>query len=176
MQQARTVGTTDRSFTWTPIEFVPTLNLQTENDTLAFGKALADLAVAGDVITLSGPLGAGKTVLARGFITQRVGAKVDVTSPTFTLAHVHDTLIPPIWHFDFYRLESPGEVEEIGLDEALAGGISLIEWPEQATAYLPQDRLDIELSPEGNCRIARLSASFSWQTRLESLLGERGAA
>lgn len=74
---------------------MPTLNLQNENDTLAFGKALADLAVAGDVITLSGPLGAGKTVLARGFIARRVGAKVDVTSPTFTLAHVHDTVTPP---------------------------------------------------------------------------------
>ncbi|MDE0800289.1 MAG: tRNA (adenosine(37)-N6)-threonylcarbamoyltransferase complex ATPase subunit type 1 TsaE [Rhodospirillaceae bacterium] len=155
---------------------MPTLNLQNENDTLAFGKALADLAVAGDVITLSGPLGAGKTVLARGFIARRVGAKVDVTSPTFTLAHVHDTVTPPIWHFDFYRLKSPKEVEEIGLDEALAGGISLIEWPERATAYLPQERLDIELSPEGASRIARLSASSSWETRLERLLKARGAA
>ena len=152
-----------------------TLELQTENDTLAFGEALADLAVAGDVITLAGPLGAGKTVLARGFITRRIGANVDVTSPTFTLAHVHDTITPPIWHFDFYRLESPEEVEEIGLEEALAGGISLIEWPEKAAAYLPQDRLDIELNPEGDCRIARLSASPSWTTRLESLLGARGA-
>lgn len=149
---------------------MPTLKLQSENDTLDFGKALADLAVAGDVITLSGPLGAGKTVLARGFITRRVGAGVDVTSPTFTLAHVHDTVTTPIWHFDFYRLESPDEVEEIGLDEALAGGISLIEWPERAAAYLPQNRLNIELSPEGDCRIARLSASPSWATRLESLL------
>lgn len=149
---------------------MPSLNLESEQDTLAFGSALADVATAGDVITLSGPLGAGKTVLARGFVTRRMGKDIEVASPTYTLAHIYDSVDPPIWHFDLYRLESPRDVEELGLDEALAGGISLIEWPERAADYLPQDRLDIVLMPKSKTRTAELTASAAWTTRLESIL------
>ncbi|MBT4741136.1 MAG: tRNA (adenosine(37)-N6)-threonylcarbamoyltransferase complex ATPase subunit type 1 TsaE [Rhodospirillaceae bacterium] len=155
---------------------MPTLLLKTEKDTLALGRALARVANAGDVITLSGPLGAGKTVLARGFITERAGPSTDIASPTFTLAHVYDSVTPPIWHFDFYRIEAPQDVEELGLDDALAGGISVIEWPDRAKAWLPSERLDIELASdvETNARRATLSASPQWTSRLDTLVAERG--
>ncbi|NKB43460.1 MAG: tRNA (adenosine(37)-N6)-threonylcarbamoyltransferase complex ATPase subunit type 1 TsaE [Alphaproteobacteria bacterium] len=157
---------------------MPTLLLNSEKETLALGTALARVAEPGDVITLSGPLGAGKTVLARGFIAERIGAETDVASPTFTLAHVYDSVAPPIWHFDFYRIDTPQDVEELGLDDALAGGISVIEWPERATAWLPNERLDIILanSEKEDARTATLSASPQWASRMETLLAERGTA
>ena len=149
---------------------MPTLTFQTEHDTLTFGRALADIATAGDVITLSGPLGAGKTVLARGFVSQRVGQGIDVASPTFTLVNVYDSVQPPVWHCDFYRLDTPRDVEELGLDDAFSDGITLIEWPECASGYLPDDRLDITLTPKGELRTAEITASTAWTARLETLL------
>ena len=159
------------------------LSLSSEAETLALGAALAKRAVRGDVITLSGTLGAGKTVLARGFIRERLrqapgktlgqtlNQATDIASPTFTLVHVYDTVTPEIWHFDWYRLEHPDEVQELGLDDAFATGLSLIEWPDKAAAWLPRDRLDITLSvnPKTEQRVATLEAGSSWSGRLENL-------
>ena len=133
---------------------------------------MAGHATTGDVIAVSGPLGIGKTVLARGFIHAYTGQPVDVTSPTFTLVHVYDQTLPAIWHVDLFRLESHDEIEELGLDEVLATGITLIEWPEKAAAWLPQDRLDIELSAGESAeeRTAMLDAGPSWTIRLEKIL------
>ncbi len=104
--------------------------------------ALAAVARAGDVIALSGPIGAGKTAFARAFIRAATGdPALTVASPTFTLVQVYDQAEPPIWHVDAYRLETEAEAEELGLDDAFASAISLIEWPERIAALLPRDCL-----------------------------------
>jgi tRNA threonylcarbamoyladenosine biosynthesis protein TsaE len=109
---------------------------------------LAARSVPGDVIALYGDLGAGKTTFARAFIRSRPGGEAvgDVPSPTFTLVQTYDLPGGTVWHFDLYRLESPDEVWELGLEEALAGGISLIEWPERMGALLPHRRTEVHLS------------------------------
>jgi tRNA threonylcarbamoyladenosine biosynthesis protein TsaE len=131
-------------------------DLVSESDTAALGAALAVPARRGDVIALSGPLGAGKTTLARGFIQKLVGADEEVVSPTFTLVQVYDTGAIPIWHFDLYRLEKAEEVFELGFEEALATAITVIEWPERLAALLPAARLDVTLSAAGTGRRAEL--------------------
>lgn len=107
---------------------------------------LAHVARAGDVIGLSGELGAGKTTFARAFIRARLGP-VEVPSPTFTLVQVYEGADVAIWHFDLYRIEDPSEALELGIEEAFAAAISLIEWPERlGDAPLP-DWLELRLEP-----------------------------
>ncbi len=96
------------------------------------GAALAGQVRAGDVITLSGPLGVGKTAFARGFI-RALGHDGAVPSPSFAIVQPYEDLSPPVWHVDLYRLEDPSEIEELGLDAA-ADGILLVEWPERTGA------------------------------------------
>ncbi|MGB1875860.1 MAG: tRNA (adenosine(37)-N6)-threonylcarbamoyltransferase complex ATPase subunit type 1 TsaE [Rhodospirillaceae bacterium] len=155
---------------------VSILRIETEKETLALGAALAKLAQSGDVITLSGPLGVGKTTLSRGFIIERIGSEIDVSSPTFTLSHVYDLTTPPVWHFDFYRIDTPEDVEELGLDEAQADGISLIEWPDRAAAWLPAERLDITMAAmtDSDARTATMSASPKWMSRMGELVAIHG--
>jgi len=105
---------------------------------------IAPVCQMGDVICLHGDLGAGKTTFARFFI-QALGNTELVPSPTFTLVQQYETS-PPVFHFDLYRLTDPEEIIELGLDEAQATGISLIEWPERLGDFLPKDRLEISLS------------------------------
>jgi tRNA threonylcarbamoyladenosine biosynthesis protein TsaE len=151
--------------------YVLTQLLPSEIDTLALGRRLAKQVRSGDVIALSGPLGAGKTALARGFIRQRLGRDVDVSSPTFALVQVYDQTTPAVWHFDLYRLDNPDDCVELGLDEALATGVCLIEWPEKAAAWLPRDRLDIALSADGSedARMATLTPGPSWADRINQM-------
>jgi len=104
--------------------------------------ALGDFVQQGDVILLEGDLGAGKTEFARIFLRHLAGDDdLAVPSPTFTLVQQYDTPKGEVWHFDLYRLEDSLEVEEIGWNEALTRGISLIEWPDRLGPYLPADRL-----------------------------------
>ena len=100
-----------------------------EEDTIAFAQTYARESVNGDVFTLQGPLGAGKSVFCRAFIQELAGKTLDVPSPTFTLLQNYDTSKGTIWHFDLYRIENPQEIYEIGWEEALSDGILLIEWP-----------------------------------------------
>ncbi len=102
----------------------------------------------GDVVTLSGPLGAGKTTFARALVTH-LGDADEVPSPTFALMQRYETPRLTLHHCDFYRIEAP-EVDELGLDDALAEGALLIEWPERAGDWLPADRLDIVLDETAN--------------------------
>jgi tRNA threonylcarbamoyladenosine biosynthesis protein TsaE len=95
--------------------------------TESFGRALAPLLRVGDAVALAGPLGAGKTTLARG-VLRGLGFAGDVASPTFPIVQPYDT-DPPLWHVDLYRIERPGELAELGLDEARAEAAMLIEWP-----------------------------------------------
>src|SRR3954449_11315361 len=104
--------------------------LKSEEETAAAGAALAHVARAGDVITLSGPLGVGKTALARGFLAA-LGHRGEVPSPSFAIVQPYEDLEPPAWHVDFYRIEDPAELEELGLDSA-ADAVLLVEWPERA--------------------------------------------
>jgi tRNA threonylcarbamoyladenosine biosynthesis protein TsaE len=126
----------------------------------AVGRALRP----GDAVCLWGPLGAGKTTLARGLIRALAGEE-EVPSPTFTLVQAYQGAGFPIAHFDLYRIERPAEIEELGLEEALEDGAAVIEWPERLGARLPQDRLDIRLDIEGEGRRARLERHGRWNGR-----------
>lgn len=107
---------------------------------------LADFVQTGDVILLEGDLGAGKTEFARIFLRILTGdAELAVPSPSFTLVQQYDTPKGEVWHFDLYRLDNPLEVEEIGWNEALTRGISLIEWPDRLGYYLPADYLTLRM-------------------------------
>ena len=104
--------------------------LADEQATARLGARLAAAARPGDVIALSGPLGVGKTALARGFIAA-LGHVGDVPSPSFAIVQPYEELDPPVWHVDLYRVERSSEMEELGLDSA-AEAVLLIEWPERA--------------------------------------------
>jgi len=116
----------------------------------ATAHLMADLALLigpGDVIALSGDLGAGKTAAARALIRYLAGdAALEVPSPTFTLVQAYDLAAFPLLHADLYRINDPAELEEIGLSPWPEGTVTLIEWPERATALLPEDRIEIRLS------------------------------
>ena len=107
---------------------------------------VAALAEPGDLVTLSGGLGAGKTALARALIQLLTGEPgIEVPSPAFTLMQIYEGLSFPILHADFYRIEKPLELVELGFDEACEGALVLVEWPERAGGFLDADRLDIAL-------------------------------
>jgi len=140
--------------TATPSLSVLDLPLPALRDTEALARGLARLLRPGDVLALRGDLGAGKTALARALIRALPGPpggpgsaeSEEVPSPTFTLVQSYPRQPAEVWHFDLYRIEQPEEVYELGIEEALAGGIVLIEWPERMEALLPEDRLDITLT------------------------------
>lgn len=138
--------------------------LQTEEDTAAAGAALARVARAGDVITLSGPLGVGKTAFARGLI-ESLGHNADVPSPSFAIVQPYEELDPPVWHVDLYRIESPSELHELGLDAA-ADAVLLVEWPERAGEAVWPDALALSLDFGRNGeRILTAKVPPSWEGR-----------
>ena len=138
--------------------------------TEVLAQRVARGAARGDVIGLSGPLGTGKTTFARFFIAA-LGGTEEVPSPTFSLVQTYPLGGVAVWHFDLYRLQSADDVFELGIEEAFAEGISLIEWPENMAGHLPDDRLEISLAwgaVEG-ARHARLRAHGGWCQRLGAL-------
>lgn len=139
--------------------------LQTPEAAEALGAAVARVLRPGEAVCLFGPLGAGKTTLARGLIRALTHADEDIPSPTFTLVQTYEGRAFPIAHFDLYRLGGPREVEELGLDEAMEEGAAVIEWPERLQARLPQDRLDIVLAVDPQGRRAWLSGHGLWEGR-----------
>jgi tRNA threonylcarbamoyladenosine biosynthesis protein TsaE len=147
--------------------------LADEAATAALAAALARQARPGDLVTLAGPLGAGKTSFARAFIAA-LGVKEEVPSPTFTLVQTYETAIGTVWHFDLYRLTSPDEVHELGLDEALVDGIVLIEWPDRLGALLPREHLDVVLQPgsEAHIRVAALHGTARWTAALREIAAD----
>ncbi len=115
----------------------------------ALAGRLAAVIRAGDVIALSGELGAGKTTLARGLLAA-LGHGGEVPSPTFTLVQTYPDLAPPVAHVDLYRLEHPAEVEALGLDDWLeGGGALLVEWPERLGAACWPGRLWLRIEGAG---------------------------
>jgi tRNA threonylcarbamoyladenosine biosynthesis protein TsaE len=161
--------------------------------TTRLGQAVAPLLAPGDSVLLYGPLGMGKSTLARGLIRALTTPDEDVPSPTFTLVQFYDG-DPPVAHFDLYRLTRPDEAFEIGLDEALDEGCAIIEWPERLGddpgRFLGPDRLVIHLSeialdphserpqaaelrePDDRAspgRLATVSGVGAWEARLKEL-------
>ena len=141
------------------------IRLPDETATAALGARLAAVLTPGDAVCLSGPLGAGKSTLARGLVRALTRPDEDVPSPTFTLVQFYETPRFPLAHFDLYRLARAEEAYEIGLDEALEDGAALIEWPERLDGQLPRDRLDIVIAIEGEARAARLTPHGAWEGR-----------
>jgi tRNA threonylcarbamoyladenosine biosynthesis protein TsaE len=138
--------------------------LEDEGATARLGARLAAAARAGDVIALSGPLGVGKTALARGFIAA-LGHQGEVPSPTFAIVQPYDLLDPPVWHVDLYRIERPAEIAELGLDAA-ADAVLLVEWPERAgtDAWPGALALSLEFGRNGD-RILTAEVPPSWEGR-----------
>jgi tRNA threonylcarbamoyladenosine biosynthesis protein TsaE len=153
-----------------------TLLLPDWQATRDFGRRLAGLIRAGDVIALRGVLGSGKTELARALLRARAGTAIEVPSPSYTL--VQDYRFPDlvIRHIDLYRIQHPAELLELGLESPGAGEAWLVEWPERADAVLPADRLDLELRQgyAPDARIAHLVAGPSWLERVAELRGASG--
>lgn len=165
------------------------LHLPDAEATARLGRAIAPLLRPGEAVLLYGPLGMGKSTLARGLIRALTTPDEDVPSPTFTLVQFYES-DPPIAHFDLYRLTRPEEAFEIGLDEALDEGCALIEWPERLghdpERFLGPDRLIITLSePTENLpqaaglreaggrdkttRTATVSGAGAWEGRVGEL-------
>ncbi|HEU4968639.1 tRNA (adenosine(37)-N6)-threonylcarbamoyltransferase complex ATPase subunit type 1 TsaE [Sphingomonas sp.] len=141
--------------------------LADEAATLALGADLASIVRPGDVITLSGDLGAGKTTLARGLLAA-LGLAGEAPSPTFAIIQTYappETRLP-VAHVDLYRIEDPGEAEELGLDDLCADHLLLVEWPERLGPELWQDalRLRIETVEEGGRRLTA-DVPPSWEAR-----------
>jgi len=141
------------------------VDLPGEDATSRLGAAIAARLGAGEAVCLTGPLGAGKSTLARALVRVLTRPDEEVPSPTFTLVQFYAGHSFPIAHFDLYRLERADEAFEIGLDEALEEGAAVIEWPERLGGRLPADRLDIDIVIKGEGREARLFAHGAWEGR-----------
>ena len=139
--------------------------LNTEADTARFGAAIAGALYKGEAVCLTGPLGAGKSVLARGLIRKIAPGEGDVPSPTFTLVQHYQGAKLNVAHFDLYRLERADEAFELGLDEALETGAAVIEWAEKLGRHAPRHRLDVELTIDGASRHVRLRPHGRWEDR-----------
>ena len=138
--------------------------LASEEETVALGGQLAALARAGDVIALCGPLGVGKTTLARGFLAG-LGHTGEVPSPSFALVQPYEALNPPAWHVDLYRLEDGSELQELGLDSA-GDAVLVVEWPERAGDNAWPDALRLSLDfAEGGARRLTAQVPPAWEGR-----------
>lgn len=138
----------------------------------AMAAAIAPLAMVGDVFALWGGLGCGKTVFARGFIRKLIAEDAEIPSPTFTLVQTYSApshLRATIYHFDLFRLCTPGEAIELGIEDAFSTGITLIEWPDRIGSYLPAEHLDVILDDDNGAdsRTLSVAGSKSWLKRLK---------
>lgn len=141
------------------------MKIASEKAMLAFGGKLAASLRLGDVITLSGPLSAGKTTLVRGLLGA-LGHRGEVPSPSFALVQPYEATEPPVWHVDLYRIENAADLEELGLEDIRQDGVLIIEWPEHAgpDAWPEALALSLEVEEDGSRALtARVPAS--WEVR-----------
>jgi tRNA threonylcarbamoyladenosine biosynthesis protein TsaE len=134
--------------------------------THVLGARLASLAAPGDVITLAGPLGAGKTSIARGLLSA-LGLAGEAPSPSFAIVQPYapPEVSIPVLHVDLYRIEDPAEIEELGLDEALADSLLIIEWPERAPGMWPEAlALSLTIELDGS-RALTAEVPAAWKAR-----------
>lgn len=142
-------------------------------ETQSCARALAQILVPGDCVTFRGDLGAGKTTMIQSLIRALGGGDLAIISPTFNLLQTYDvTLLDApctVWHYDLYRLEDEAELAELGLEEAFDAGICLIEWPEIAWGWLPENRIDVvlEFTEDNDNRDIRVTSSAVNLPRLE---------
>lgn len=144
------------------------VGLRDEAATLALGARLAGALRRGDLLTLKGELGAGKTTLSRG-ILRALGHDGPVPSPTFTLVQHYEIAGLELAHFDLYRLADRDEISELGFEDALRDGVVLVEWPDILGDGIPADRLEVWLEDAGTGRMARLTGFGRWGARLRAL-------
>jgi len=148
------------------------IDLGDPDATADLGAAIARRLATGEAVLLHGPLGMGKSTLARGLIRALTRPDEDVPSPTFTLVQFYPS-DPPIAHFDLYRLSRPDEAVEIGLDEALDDGAVVIEWPERLgddpSVWLGPSRLTVVLAEHAGGRRASLIGTGAWDDKLRDL-------
>ena len=142
------------------------MRLADADATEAAGALLGGQITLGDVVAISGPLGAGKTCFARGLI-RALGFDGDVPSPTFgiVIPYAPPDVRLPLWHVDLYRLDAMEEISELGLDDARADAVVIIEWPERMGPALWPDALKIDLSIEGSGRRLTATVPASWDGR-----------
>lgn len=145
--------------------------LKDEAATRMIAAELSTVLKAKDIIALDGTLGAGKTAFARALINALPGGGEDVPSPTFTLVQTYQRGVAEIWHFDLYRIEDPEDAFELGIEDAFAEAISLIEWPDKLGAYLPSRHLRIILAQdsESDTRTLEIIGDAQWRGRLADL-------
>ena len=141
------------------------MNLKDEAATLAWGRKLAKALRPGDVVTLSGALSAGKTTLVRGLLGA-LGYKGEVPSPSFAIVQPYETVSPPVWHVDLYRIENPADLDELGLEDISGDGVLIVEWPEHAgrNAWPHALALSLEVGEDG-VRALTAEVPTAWEGR-----------
>ena len=150
------------------------LFLADQDATTALGGALSEILKPGDTLLLEGPIGAGKSQLARAIIQTLLAAEdrwEDVPSPTFTLIQSYETATTQIVHADLYRLGDPVEVFELGLDTAFDTAICLVEWPDRLGSEQPAQALTLTFQTEGDGRRIFFQHGGGWADRLRPILG-----
>jgi len=147
------------------------LRLAAPDDTARLGRWLAGCLQPGDTVLLQGPIGSGKSHLARSVIQSWLGQMEDVPSPTYTLVQTYGEGDAEIWHADLYRLSHPDEVIELGLDDAFGRAICLVEWPERLGRATPDSALRLTFSQDGEGRRVLLTGSAEWAERLSQIGG-----
>ena len=150
---------------------IHTTLLETEIATQSLASRMAAVAKPGDCFLLSGDIGAGKSTFARAFIRARLGNPAeDVPSPTFTLVQTYEHDLGDIWHCDLYRTTTPDECMELGLDDAMANAICLIEWPDKLGDYTPHAPIQITLMAKADGHHATITLPAAAAPRLEPAL------
>ena len=153
--------------------------------TQLLGQLLADGLEVGDVISLSGPLGAGKSALARAIIESANPNETDIPSPTFSLVQTYELADrTPLWHLDLYRIERPEDAMQLGLDDAFVDAVCLIEWADRLEKFLPKSTLSVHLSrADGDdlddavgIRFAKITAPPRWADRLKAIIVKSSSA
>lgn len=156
----------------------PPLNipLHSIDASVRFSRRLAAVLRPGDSVLLSGPIGAGKTLICRHLIQSLLIVPEDVPSPTFTLVQTYDTRAGPLWHADLYRLTAADEVLELGLVDAFDSAICLVEWPDRLGTDTPKSALNIDIAPdpdEPDWRHVRMTwTDPKWNRKLENQCDE----
>ena len=145
------------------------------------GALIAARLEVGDVISLSGPLGVGKSALARAIIMSANPNEADIPSPTFSLVQTYELADrTPLWHLDLNRIENPEDAMQLGLDDAFVDAVCLIEWPDRLGKFLPKSTLSIhlcladsdDLDDTDSVRFARITVPPHWVDRLQASFGK----
>ena len=141
-----------------PEQTIETIEVPTAGAMQDLGRRLAAGLRAGDLLVLTGPLGAGKTTLVQG-IGEGLGVRGPITSPTFVIARVHPSLTggPALVHADAYRLGGAAEIDDLDLDSSTASSVTVVEWGEDLAEGLSEDRLEIAIELHGEGRVVRLT-------------------